>query len=72
MQRGVRQGCAISALLFIIAVEILSVKIKQSENIDGIKVFDEVSHLIQYADNTTLTLADEQSITNAMKLLNEY
>ena len=72
MQRGVCQGFAISALLFILAVEILLVKIKQSENIDGITVFDEVSHLIQYADDTTLTLADEQSITNAMKLLNEY
>ena len=72
MQRGVHQGCTISALLFILAVEILSVRLKQSENIDGIRVFDEVSHLIQYADDTTLTLADEQSITNAMKLLNEY
>ena len=44
----------------------------EAKNIDGIRVFDEVSHLIQYADDTTLTLADEQSITNAMKLLNEF
>ena len=58
LQRGVCQGCAISALLFILTVEILSVKIKQAENIDGIKVFDDVSHLIQCLDDTTLTLAD--------------
>ena len=72
MQRGVRQGCAISALLFILAVEILSIKIKQAENINGIQIFNDLSYLIQYADDTTLTLADEQSITNAMNLLHEY
>ena len=52
-----------SDLLFILVVEILSVKIKQAENFDEIRVFDNVSHLIQSANDTTLTLADEQSIT---------
>ena len=72
MQRGVRQGCAVSALLFVLAVEIFSVKLKQHKNIKGIKMFDDTIHLIQYADDTTLTLKNEQSVKIALELLSEF
>ena len=64
MQRGYIKDVPISALLFILAVEILSVKIKQAENIDAIRVFDDISNLIHYTDDTTSTLADKQLIYN--------
>ena len=72
MHRGVRQGCAVSALLFVLAVEIFSVKLKQDENINGIKIFGDTVHLVQYADDTTLTLTDKSSVENALILLSEY
>ena len=67
MNRGIRQGCAVSALLFILAVEFLSVQIKQNENVKGISISKAQSKLLQYADDSTLTLTDSQSISYALK-----
>ena len=67
MNRGIRQGCAVSALLFILAVESLSVQIKQNENVKGISISKAQSKLLQYADDSTLTLTDSQSISYALQ-----
>ena len=67
MKRGIRQWCSVSALLFILAVEFLSVQIKRSKNIKGLKLSKHESVILQYADDTTLTLCDQQSITYALE-----
>ena len=36
MTRGIRQGCPISALLFILSVEILGLQIRQQRELKGI------------------------------------
>ena len=56
MARGIRQGCAVSALLFILAVEFLAIEIREANDINGIKLFKKTTKLTQYADDTTLTL----------------
>ena len=38
ISRGIRQGCPISALLYILSAEIMAVNIRNSKNIRGIKV----------------------------------
>ena len=60
MSRGVRQGCPISPLLFILAVELLAISIRNDENIKGIHIpgSPRTLKIMQYADDTTLFLRD--------------
>ena len=69
-QRGCRQGDPISSYLFLLCAEILAIKIKNNENIKGIKV-DRIEHVIsQYADDTSLILdGSEKSLNESLREL---
>ena len=58
INRGIRQGCPLSALIFVIAVEILACRIRQDKNLKGIQIkLDGRTHslkLSQLADDTTV------------------
>mgnify|MGYP001550413210 CR=1 FL=1 len=71
-QRGIRQGCPLSALLFILAVEILSIKIRHSDNIKGIKINNSEIKLTQLADDTTLFLNGTISLQQSLDLINKF
>ena len=60
MERGVRQGCPISPLLFIITLELLARDIRKNENIKGIRIYpdSEPIKIKLYADDATLFLKD--------------
>lgn len=70
--RGVRQGCPISALLFILCVEILSLNIRQNEHIEGIQLSTCELKLSQYADDTCLYLKDLVSLDRALDTFEEF
>ena len=72
MERGVRQGCAVSALLFILALEFLAEDIRKKENIKGIKLYRKESYISLYADDITLTLNDEISVLNALETITNF
>ena len=67
-QRGVRQGCPLSGLLFIIAVESLSISIRSSDLIREIKVSNKEIKLSQYADDTTVFCRDKHSLKELLEL----
>jgi hypothetical protein len=72
LQRGVRQGCPLSAYLFIMVVELLANKIRNSNKIKGIKIGNTEIKLVQMADDTTAFLEDENSLENTLKILNTF
>jgi hypothetical protein len=58
LERGVRQGCPLSAYLFIMVVEILAHKIRTDTDIKGIKIGSTEIKLVQMADDTTTFVKD--------------
>ena len=73
LERGFRQGCPLSGILFVIAMELLAQSIRRSNDIKGIYIQgNEEVKLTQYADDTTAILADVESVTNLFELLSLF
>ena len=77
LECGIRQGCPISPLCFILACELLACKIRQTPNIKGINLssvggeFCQIK-IAQYADDTTLFLEDEHSIYESLDVIQTF
>lgn len=56
ISRGIRQGCPLSCLIFVIAAEILATKLRSSIHVKGIKLDKKYIKIVQLADDTTLFL----------------
>ncbi len=74
ISRGIRQGCPVSALLFILAVEVLSIKIRTSTNIKGIQIgnINKVVKISQYADDTIVYLNDKDELYTVLNILSHF
>ena len=70
--RGIRQGCPISALHFLLVVESLADKIRSSKNIAGIDIDGVTITISQLADDTTLFLKDKMSVVNVFTMLKHF
>lgn len=73
LTRGVRQGCPLSPLLYIIVAETLSILIKKNEKIKGFRLPDNTESKIKaYADDTNTYLRDIESVKELFKSLEIY
>ena len=76
IKRGIRQGCPLSVLLFVIVAEALAVKIRSSTMVEGIQIkIENQTHNIkicQLTDDTTLLLKNQHEITAPLHIIEEY
>ena len=72
LSRGIRQGCPISALLFLLVAEILSRKLIANSDAKGLQINNYEYKVIQLADDTTIFVKDLESLNNAIKLFLDF
>ena len=72
IQRGLRQGCALSMPLYVLIAELLATHIRTHQGVKGFQHPQATPKISQYADDTTLLLADYNSITNAFQIFQAY
>ena len=73
IERGCRQGDPVSPYLFILCVEILGALIRAEKDIKGINIGQNNYKILQYADDTALTLdGSEKSLRITLNLLDQF
>ena len=74
LERGLRQGCALSMPLYVLTAETMAINIRQNPKIHGIQPpgSQEELKLSQYADDTTLLLSDDNSIEEVFSTFDLY
>ena len=73
MQRGVRQGCPQSPLLFVIVAEVFGEAIRKCPEIQGLRLpgGKEVK-ISQYADDNTCIVTNSYGLVKVVDVFNEY
>lgn len=66
---GMRQGCPLSPLIFILTIEPLLHRLKENPDIKGLKINHKQYKVVAYADNVLLFLTDP--VTTIAKLLKD-
>ena len=71
IERGIRQGCPLSALLFVLAAEFMGNKIRTNDAIIPFEIpqCNIRFNILQYADDTMFLLKDDSSLKETIKEL---
>ena len=76
IQRGIRQGCPLSALLFVLSVEIMACRLRQDNNINGFKFkLDGKTRCLkisQLADDTSIFVNSKADVRKALNIIEEF
>ena len=75
-ERGVRQGCCVSPLLFVLTVELLAIKLRENENIQSLlgnqHTIGKDSKTVSHADDITLFLKGKVDLTLTLKIIDDF
>ncbi|CAC5384245.1 unnamed protein product [Mytilus coruscus] len=74
LKNSVKQGCPISALLYVLLAEPLSIAFKKNCEIRGVVIpnTNVEEKVFVHADDTTLTLVDKNSVSETFRVLELY
>lgn len=69
---GVRQGCPLSALLYVMVIELLALQLRANPNIVGFKIQGERIISTHYADDAVIKITQNQCFKEVYKDLQDY
>jgi hypothetical protein len=72
LHRGIRQGCPLSALIFILVAEVLATNLRNNENYEGITINNNHLKVTQLADDTTLFLKSHHELPIILNIIDEF
>ena len=72
IKRGIRQGCPLSSLLYVLCAEVLSLEIKKNENIVGFKYTNKEFKNSCYADDLSVIVTKKYSIFALFETLENF
>ena len=74
ISKGIRQGCPVSSLLYLLAAEVLATKIRSSSSIKGIEIGnkDKYVKLSQYTDDGMLFLGNKDELCSVLNVLLDF
>ena len=73
LNRGIRQGCGLSMLLFIISLEPFLMKIRKNNNINGFRLTNgTVTKQIAYADDVSFMINNAEEIKETFREFKRY
>ena len=74
IERGVRQGCPLSSMLYVLCAEVLAIEIRTNEKIVGYKYNNgkDEHKITQYADDNAVCVTKRHSIPEVFRVLEKY
>ena len=72
IQVGVKQGCPISPYIFLLAVEMLAIYLKNCPDLQTLTIFGSDITISQLADDTTIFLKNKHQIPVAIKRIDTF
>ena len=72
LRSGVRQGCPLSPLLYVLVIEILAIQLRINPNIVGFRINGEKIVSCHYMDDTTITIRENRCFKEVIKELSDY
>ena len=72
LKRGVRQGCPLSALLYVLVIEIFALQLRLNPNIVGFTIGGEKIVSAHYMDDATIIIKQNRCFKEVIKEITDY
>ena len=72
LNRGVRQGCPLSALLYVLVIEVFAIQLRLNPNIVGFKIEGEKIVSAHYMDDATIIIKQNRCFKEVIKEIQQY